>query len=254
MDKDITHEGDFREQIETAAELIGNASYFSAFTGAGISVESGVPPFRGENGLWSKYDPSILELDFFYRNPEESWPVIKEIFYAFFGNAEPNNAHLLLAELEEQGILKALITQNIDALHHKAGSRNVIEYHGNSRSLLCTACGARYEVSEELLEPDVPRCTCGGLLKPDFIFFGESIPRDALSRSQEIAESTDCMLLIGTTGEVYPAAMVPHTAASRRARIIEVNPRKSLYTDDITDVFIQSTADEAGRALREMFS
>jgi NAD-dependent deacetylase len=126
----------------------------------------------------------------------------------------------------------------------------VIEYHGNSRQLLCTACGARYDVSDEIIAPDVPSCTCGGLLKPDFIFFGESIPPQALARSQESAEATDCMLLIGTTGEVYPAAMIPHTAARNRATIIEINPSKSLYTDDITDLFIRSTAVEAGRALR----
>jgi NAD-dependent deacetylase len=245
-----SHEGNFQDQIAGAAELIRQSSYFSAFTGAGISVESGVPPFRGENGLWNTYDPSILELGFFYRNPEESWPVIKEIFYAFFGKARPNAAHYLLAELEEQEILKSLITQNIDALHHRAGSRNVVEYHGNSRNLVCTSCGARYEVSEELLEPDVPRCSCGGVLKPDFIFFGESIPPDALRQSQEVAEHTDCMLLIGTTGEVYPAAMVPQIASRNGATIIEINPNKSLYTDEITDLFIKATAEEAGEALR----
>ncbi len=254
MSSSYTHEANFQEQIENAAEIMRRSSFLSAFTGAGISVESGIPPFRGENGLWSKYDPSILELGYFYQNPGESWPVIKEIFYSFFGKAEPNAAHLLLAELEQQGLLKGLITQNIDMLHHRAGSRNVIEYHGSSRQLTCISCGARYDVGEELLEPDIPRCSCGGVLKPDFIFFGESIPPEALRRSQEISEQTDCMLLIGTTGEVYPAAMVPHTAAQNRATIIEVNPNKSLYTDDITDVFIRATAGEAGEALRRLLT
>src|SRR6056297_1756035 len=110
------------DNIKNAAEKIRESSYVTAFTGAGISVESGIPPFRGENGLWNTYDPSILELNYFYRNPEKSWPVIKEIFYQHFAKAKPNEGHLLLADLETRGILKSLITQNIDDLHYRAGN------------------------------------------------------------------------------------------------------------------------------------
>lgn len=237
--------------IENAAEAMLGASHLSAFTGAGISVESGVPPFRGENGLWNTYDPSVLELSFFRRYPEKCWPVIREIFYDHFSQAEPNAAHLLLAELEKMGILKALITQNIDDLHHRAGSRSVIEYHGNSRQLICISCGAKSTVSKETISRLPPRCNCGGIYKPDFVFFGEAIPADAMKYSQEAAYATDCMVLIGTTGEVYPAAMLPQIASRRGATIIEINPSPSNYTDTITDIYLPMKAGEAGERLRK---
>ena len=243
------------EQVKIAAETVRASAHCTGFTGAGISVESGIPPFRGENGLWSKYDPSVLDLSYFHRNPEESWKVIKEIFYSFFGKAEPHEAHFLLADMERHDLLKALITQNIDNLHQKAGSRNVIEYHGNSRRLICTSCGKTTEPTEQLLAEKLPRCECGGIYKPDFIFFGESIPAEALSRSQQEAQNCDCMILIGTTGEVYPAAMVPQMASQNGATIIEINPSPSLYTQQITDIFIRAGAVEAGKALRkELFA
>ncbi len=243
------------EQVQIASEAIKASTHCTGFTGAGISVESGIPPFRGENGIWNKYDPMVLDLSYFHRNPEESWKVIKEIFYSFFGKATPNAAHFLLAEMEQHNLLQAVITQNIDNLHHKAGSTNVIEYHGNSRRLVCTSCGKQAEPSAEVLAGTPPRCDCGGVFKPDFIFFGESIPADALSRSQQEADHSDCMVLIGTTGEVYPAAMIPQMASQRGATIIEINPSPSLYTDSITDIFIQAGAVEAGEALRkELFT
>lgn len=237
------------KSIKEAADAIRRASYCTAFTGAGISVESGVPPFRGENGLWNTYDPSILELGYFHRNPEKSWPVIKEIFYNYFPKARPNPGHELLADMEEKGILKAVITQNIDDLHYRAGSRNVIEFHGNSRHLVCTSCGKKVDVSEEIIADVPPRCECGGIYKPDFIFFGESIPGDALRESEEAADKSDCMILIGTTGEVYPAAMIPQIASRKGARIIEINPEPSNYTGDITDIYIPAKAGEAGERL-----
>ncbi|TFG64531.1 MAG: RNA polymerase subunit sigma, partial [Spirochaetales bacterium] len=125
-------DGTLSETLARAAEKIRNALYLTAFTGAGISVESGIPPFRGKNGLWNTYDPQVLEIGYFWRHPETCWKGIKEIFYDFFGKAEPNAAHHFLADLEKRGILKTLITQNIDDLHFRAGSRNVVEFHGNS--------------------------------------------------------------------------------------------------------------------------
>jgi len=243
------------EQTEKAAAAIRNAKYCTAFTGAGISVESGIPPFRGENGIWNNYNPVVLDLGFFYQNPVESWTAIKEIFYDFFGTARPNAAHILLAEMEREGLLKVLITQNIDNLHYEAGSREIVEYHGNSRNLVCPRCGARRQAEPEILSSIPPKCSCGGVWKPDFVFFGESIPYDAMQISEKAAGKTDCMILIGTTGEVYPAAMIPREAAERGATIIEINPVPSLYTNEITDIFIQTGAAQAGMALqRALFS
>jgi len=238
------------KEIIKAASLIVNAKHLVAFTGAGISVESGIPPFRGEGGIWSKYDPSILDIDYFCSNPAESWEGITEIFYSFFSEARPNAAHYLLARLEREGMLKSVITQNIDNMHTEAGNSVVIEYHGNSKWLKCKQCGERYQIAEVPLEPLPPRCQEDHeILKPDFVFFGEGIPSDAASRSVEEVSAADLLLIIGTTGEVMPAAMLPSIARSNGAQIIEINPLKSAYTDSLTDVFLQGPAAEVSKLL-----
>jgi len=232
--------------LKLAAEIIRGSYTLSAFTGAGMSVESGIPPFRGDGGLWDRYDPRLLDLDYFLANPEPCWRTIKEIFYDHFGKAAPNAGHLVLADMEKDGILRNLITQNIDDLHYRAGSRKVVEFHGNSRRLLCLSCERNYEAASFDLTAMPPKCPkCGGLLKPDVVFFGEAIPVKALEASQRIARETDCMIVIGTTGEVYPAAALPQTAHSRGARIIEINPSPSNYTDNITEVRIGLPAGQA---------
>lgn len=226
-----------------AASIIKSARRVCAFTGAGISVESGIPPFRGDGGLWTQYDPRCLDIDFFQANPKESWIVIKEIFYDFFGKAEPNAAHLGLAGLEQAGKLGAVITQNIDNLHQLAGSKVIYEFHGNSQKLLCLECGKIFPVKEIDLKKLPPKCpSCGGLLKPDFVFFGEPIPDEAHLKSLIETELSDVFLVIGTTGEVMPACMIPIVAKQRGAVIIEMNPEKSAFTNRITDLFIREKA------------
>ena len=239
-------------KIQEAAELIRSSSYTTAFTGAGISVESGIPPFRGPSGLWDKYDPIVLDINYFYEHPQESWKVIKEIFYDFFGKANPNDAHYVLARMEKAGLLKNIITQNIDSLHQKAGSEVVYEFHGSSRNLVCTKCGKKYTVADLDFDHDhIPYfCpSCGGLIKPDFVFFGEGIPPEAYQQSVEAAEKADVFLVIGTTGEIMPASQIPITAKNNGAKIIEVNIEPSNYTDSITDVFLQGKATEVMNAL-----
>lgn len=236
--------------IEQIAGKLMQAKYLVAFTGAGISVESGIPSFRGEDGLWNRYDPKTLELDYFISHPGESWPVIKEIFYSHFTDARPNAAHRLLAVLEEQGLLKCVITQNIDGLHQKAGSRQVHCFHGDSSSLVCLHCGRTYDASADILRQPVPKCThCNGLLKPGFIFFGEAIPENALRASFEAAGQCDVMLVIGTTGEVYPAAMLPQEAKSHGALIVEINPQESQFSRTTADIFLPMKAGEASKAI-----
>lgn len=232
-------------KIKETAELIKKAKHVTVFTGAGISVESGIPPFRGENGLWSKYNPAFLEIDYFYKNPGPSWKVINEIFYDFFGQAKPNDAHFKVAKLEELGIVKAVITQNIDNLHQEAGSKNIYEFHGNSKKLKCTNCNLTFDSDEVNLKILPPECiSCGSLLKPDFIFFGEGIPEPAGSLSYAEADKADIFIIIGTTGEVMPASMIPQLAKQNGCKIIEINPERSLYTNKITDVFLQGKASE----------
>ncbi len=228
-----------------AAQLINNSQYIIAFTGAGISVESGIPPFRGENGLWNQYDPQLLDINYFYDNPADSWEINKNIFYKVFKKAEPNRAHSLLSEMEAEDMLKTIITQNIDNMHQEAGSKNVLEFHGNARKVVCTKCDKKYDFTEELLAEIPPYCKeCNGLLKPDYVFFGEAIPEPARTQSFAEAEKADLVIVIGTTGEVQPAAMIPVMAHNNGSNIIEVNTKKSNYTDSITDIFLQGKATE----------
>lgn len=231
--------------IQIAAELLSNSSYSIAFTGAGISVESGIPPFRGDNGIWNRYDPNVLEIGYFYANPDKSWLAIREIFYDFFGKAKPNPAHIALAHLEAAGFLSCVITQNIDNLHQEAGSKRLFEFHGNSHQLICTRCDAHYTIGEVNLEKLPPLCAkCGALLKPDFVFFGEGIPEHAYTGSVEASEKAKVMVVVGTTGEVYPAASMVSIAKSHGAKIIEINLEPSAFTDRYTDIFIGGKAGE----------
>ncbi len=232
-------------EINKAVEIIKNASHLIAFCGAGISVESGIPPFRGDGGLWNKYDPNCLDLELYLNHPAHIWPLIKEIFYDFMGQAKPNPAHYALAELEKTGYLKTVITQNIDNLHQEAGSHNIIEFHGNSHTFICTVCSTRYYLSELKLTSKPPLCpACGELLKPDFIFFGEMIPNKVREKAFLESELADAVLVIGTTGEVMPASLIPHIARQRGARIIEINPGYSAYQNYITHIHLAGAAGE----------
>ncbi len=237
---------------QRAAEIVRAGRRVTAFTGAGISVESGIPPFRGPNGLWSRYDPRVLNIEFFHEQPKLSWTAIKEIFYNSFINAQPNAAHYALASMESTGLIDCVITQNIDNLHYKAGSKMVWEFHGNSRSLICLGCSMAYRAAEVDLSELPPTCRmCGGLLKPDFVFFGEPIPEPAGTKSTLEARLSDVFLVIGTSGEVMPACLIPWSAKEHGASIIEINTHESQYTKEITDVVIEARATVAMTRLVE---
>lgn len=233
-------------KIEEAAKAIANAKFLCVFTGAGVSKESGIPTFRGsEDSVYENYDQSMLELNTYIRRTEEAWPVVNKVFYKFFTEAQPNAAHKTLAKWETEGILKGLITQNIDSLHQAAGNTHVIEFHGGKGHFVCLKCGKKYPTASLKLTDEVPRCECGGALKPGFIFFGEGIPTDAYNESFDLAGQCDVMLVIGTTGQVQPAAYLPHVAKQHGATIIEVNPQASAYTNSITDIYLGMGAVDA---------
>ena len=238
-----------REAVLEAGSLIRSARHLTAFTGAGISVESGIPPFRGPGGLWERCVPRTLELAYFRRHPRECWKVLREMFYDHLSEARPNEAHRVLARWETRGLLKALITQNIDNLHFQAGSRNVIEFHGNTRTLSCLGCGRITASGGVNLDQIPPRCACGGVWKPDLVFFGEGIPPQVHDAAGEAIERTDVLLVIGSTGEVYPAASLPHRAAELGAQIIEINPLPSSFTEAMQTLFLGLPA---GQALSEL--
>ena len=240
----------FTDKLKEAAELIKHSSRTTSFTGAGISVESGIPPFRGENGLWSKYDPVFLDINYFHQYPEKSWSLIKEIFYDFFGQAKPNAAHFALAEMEKTGLLHSIITQNIDNMHQNAGSKEVYELHGNSRYLKCETCSKSFLAKKINLSSLPPRCPyCKTVLKPDFVFFGEPIPEPANANSYRETIDAEVFILIGTTGEIMPASLIPYTAKHNNKKIIEINIEPSNYTNTVTDIFLQGKATEVMQSL-----
>lgn len=237
--------------IKDAAKLIVSAHKTVALTGAGISVESGVAPFRGRGGLWAKYNPEEYStIDAFMANPAKVWQMLKELSEVIF-NAQPNLAHIALAELEKMRKLSSIITQNIDGLHQKAGSQNVIELHGNNRQLLCLDCKKMYPVSAEIIDEIPPLCPCGGILRPDVVFFGEPLPADALQQASQEALSANLMLVIGTSAIVYPAASMPILAKGAGAKIVEVNAEKTSFTATISDFFLKGKAGEIMTAFVE---
>ncbi|OHD28355.1 MAG: hypothetical protein A2Y38_26145 [Spirochaetes bacterium GWB1_59_5] len=235
--------------VERAADMVAGASYLIAFTGAGLSADSGIPTFRGAGGLWGSYDQRHLELDFFMRAPELAWKTIRKIFYTFTLSVEPNEAHRVLARWEQDGLLRIVITQNIDGLHRRAGSRAVAEFHGSCDMLVCTRCGDRTSATAELVELSLPRCACGGVYKPDFVFFGEGIPPETYETAFDAAGKADVCLVIGSTGSVYPAASIPRLVKSRGGRVVEINPEPSEFTDTISDILVPLRAAEALRRI-----
>jgi len=231
------------ELIEMAARVILGSKLTLALTGAGISVESGIPDFRSKGGLWDRFDPEEYATIYaFKRGPEKVWEMLKEMEETV-DKARPNEAHKSLAELEKMGFLRAVITQNIDNLHQEAGSRDVIEYHGNSRSLICLWCNRKYDYKEKKGEYP-PYCECGKILKPEVIFFGEPIPSSAMARSSQLACSCQALLIIGTSAVVFPFNVLPRQAKQAGSTIIEINLEKTVITDHITDIFIQGKASE----------
>lgn len=230
--------------IKQVAKEIINSKKNVALTGAGISVESGLQTFRGENGLWEKHDPNeFAHISAFRKDPSKYWSIRRD-FIKNLPTVNPNNAHITLAKLEEMNLMSSVITQNIDGLHKKAGSKNVIEFHGNAQQVFCMDCNKFYDTYKVDLENIPPYCKCGGVLKPDVVFFGESIPQKAIIDSQEEANNCNLFFLIGTSAVVYPAASLPIIAKNNGAKVIEINKESTELTHYITDYFIEGNAGE----------
>jgi len=225
------------------ADLIAKSRHCVVFTGAGMSAESGVPTFRGSGGLWERYRPEELATpEAFARDPVLVWKWYKwrqEIVY----NARPNPGHYAIAKLEEAGVVKAVVTQNVDGLHQRAGSKRVIELHGSLWRARCTKCGAVYKL-EKPVEEVPPRCPrCGSLLRPDVVWFGEPLPQEAWEEAVRLMAASDVVIVVGTSGVVYPAAYLPKLAKESGAAVVEINIEESAITP-IADVFIRGKAGE----------
>lgn len=210
-------------EIEQARQWVHSARSVAVLTGAGISAESGIPTFRGPGGMWKNFRPEDLATpEAFARDPLLVWEWY-DWRRQLIANAHPNAGHEALVDLEKHVPHFTLITQNVDGLHHRAGSRHVLELHGDIWRLRCTACGEEWQDRQAPLAQLPPRCRCGGLSRPGVVWFGESLPDDVFERASHAAASAEVFLVAGTSAVVYPAAgLVPH-ARHGGARVIEVN-------------------------------
>ena len=244
------------EALDRAAECLVRARYTIALTGAGLSVESGIPPFRGPGGLWTRHgEPPLDGYQRFLRDPRKAWEdrlnpagPMRELWEALAA-ARPNAGHLALVELEDLGVLRCTITQNVDNLHRLAGSGRLLEIHGNATLIRCIECVARYgreTIDFAELPPRCPRC--GGILKSDTVSFGEPIPRDVLDDCFVEAERADCAIVAGTSATVYPAAEFPIAVQQRGGDLVEVNP----YESEITPLCTHALRGPAAEVLPQL--
>ena len=234
------------------AELIRSRPSCVVLTGAGISTESGIPDFRSPSGIWARYDPmEYATLSAFQRDPVKVWEFYALRFEALKG-AEPNPGHVALAELEDHGIVRAVVTQNIDGLHQRAGSRDVIEVHGSIRTASCLECGERMSLADvvaaldEYPAPPCPRC--GAIVKPDVVMFGELLPATAIDRAFELAREAGVLLVVGSSLEVYPVAGLPDETLAAGGALAIVNKASTPY-DDRAAVRVNGGAGETLGAL-----
>ena len=241
------------DDLALAAEAIVRARNVVALTGAGMSVESGIPPFRGPGGLWTKHgEPPLNGFEEFLRDPKAAWRArldpqgpMRELWERLRA-AEPNAGHKALVELERLGVLQCLITQNIDDLHRMAGASRVVEIHGNYTLVRCRGCGRRCPREEVNLVELPPVCyECGSVMKSDTVSFGEPIPPDVLTLCRQATRDCDCMIVAGTSATVYPAAHFPVAVSEHGGMVIEINP----YPTELTPLCAFSLRGEAGSLL-----
>ncbi|AQQ10322.1 NAD-dependent protein deacetylase [Sedimentisphaera cyanobacteriorum] len=243
-----------REKAEIFIERLEKAGKAVVLTGAGVSTSSGIPDFRSKNGLYSKISEDTFDLDNFLAKPLEYYKTALEYIHPL-ADAEPNAAHKMLAELESRGLIEAVITQNIDNLHQKAGSKNVVEFHGNIKSFFCTGCAKQYtrnEVEEFLLEGKLPECReCGRMIRPGVVFFGDPIPEKALTYSYRLASECGAFAAIGSSLCVMPASNLPLIAMQGGADVFVIN-REQVYPDNMTEYNFTVDISEFSEAVLEV--
>jgi NAD-dependent deacetylase len=226
-----------KDLYDTAISLLQNSRNGFALTGAGVSTESGIPDFHGKDGLWSRYDPiEYGTLGAFTADPEKVWGMLSKLLDVV--DAKPNKGHIALATLEQQGLLSGAITQNIDRLHQKGGSKNVLEFHGALNTFSCLSCGDSYDLAFVKENSLPPHCSsCAAILKPDIVFYDERIPDMVLSRTEQMLASADLLLVAGTSCQVQPAARIPYVMYNKGGKIIEINKEPALK--DIATVTLE---------------
>jgi NAD-dependent deacetylase len=225
--------------FESVTKKLRDAKKIVFVTGAGISQESGIPTFRGKDGLWRNYDPmKLATIDAFYDNPELVWEWYNERRKNIF-SAEPNLGHRAIAELEKF-VKVVVLTQNIDGLHQRAGSTEVLELHGSIVKIKCTVCDFKSEILTEFIDTP-PLCKCGNILRPDVVWFGESLPQEIWQRAMIHASKCDVMIVTGTSLVVSPANTLPIYAKQNEAILIEINPEKTTMSSDM-DLSVRNTS------------
>lgn len=240
--------------MREAATVLASRGGAVALTGAGISVRSGIPAFRGPKGLWEKFDPmEYATIGAFLSDPVKVWRMLAEMI-GIVEEAKPAPAHHGLARLERSGVLRAVVTQNVDGLHQAAGSCRVIEFHGSARELVCLSCDRRYPSRVRLAQCIPPRCDCGAVLKPDLVLFGEPIPPAAREAAEEEARRCRVLLVIGTSAQVSPACEIPLTARRNGAFVVEINPEKTPLTGSVAHLSIRGDAHDVVARLVEQVS
>jgi len=240
------------QRVDTLAALVQEHQPCVVLTGAGISTESGIPDFRSPTGIWAEYDPmEYATIEAFRRDPLKVWEFYALRFEALT-RAEPNPGHLALAALERRGLVQSLITQNIDGLHDRAGSQDVVEVHGSIRTARCLECGERVpldQVVSALREAPAPQCpSCGSILKPDVVMFGELLPVEAIDRAFELAHGAGLLLVVGSSLEVHPVAALPEEAVAAGAKLAIVN-RGPTPVDHLASTRIEAGAGETLTAM-----
>ncbi len=241
--------------IEQAAQLIKKARCAIALTGAGMSVASGIPDFRSPGGMWSRHDPDkVASIRALKSDPELVWKFLLEAD-SMLKSAEPNAGHAGLARLEKDGYLHGVITQNIDGLHQRAGSMNVIEFHGNCSEFYCMECFSPFPADGISADSELPvRCPqCSGVIRPDLVFFGEQIPSEAYKEAFALADQSDVVIVAGTSGGVVPASLIPSRIQEAGGLIVEINKAPSAYTA-FSDVFIQGGVEKVLPAIVQSLS
>ncbi len=244
------------DKLLKAAQIIKDSNYIVVFSGAGISTESGIDDFRSPGGLWEQYDPNIYaSYQYFLQDPSLFWKMHKEV-EELVGEADPNQAHLAIAELERMGKVKAVITQNIDMLHQKAGSgqkgAKIYQLHGEYGKLHCIKCGNEYNFDEiDTNSVDYPVCECSGYIKPKVVLFGESLPHGVLESAMNECSNADCLIVIGSSLLISPANFIPSIAKQYGAKLVFIN-RENTIMDDLADVFLKGSAGETFTKLLKM--
>jgi len=251
---ELIHQGQTMSDALDAISLgIKDSKHVVAFTGAGISAECGIPTYRGTDGLWKKYDPSLYaNINYFLQDPSYYWNFFREVRYPLLKEAKPGKGHQALAEMEAVGNLRTVVTQNIDGLHQEAGSSYVIELHGTTKVIFCMNCSHEYSMEEAyalLKDRCPPFCVeCQGNLRPAVVFFGEALDPQVLRAAFQEAERCDFLLVVGSSLVVHPAAEIPKIVKQKKAFLAIINKERTAL-DHLADAVIH---EEAGRVLPQI--